>query len=332
MAASSVGAQSSTGEAVSESGLGDQPLRAISPKRLSGEAVERLVADRAEEEDRWQPAWPGELEPVPPSLEARLLESLCVGGLDSDAPGGPVCRRCPAFTTRGGRAGEFRLEGVARGAFFEKGASELFVTYRGCEPERAASGGAVGFRREEGTWRVFYRHPGLRPDACVALSEEGQRDQLICRLRSRVEGRTIDRVFAVRKKGVKTLVKARDDRESCSGEAVRGSLLRGWRLESESEGRTTLAVGKLARRRPLSSEDGGSDRSEGSQEESGGNDAAGSASGDGGPGTEEGGSAGFRCEEGEIDWKTRQQTVHRYEYRGGKVREKSVEERAPDER
>lgn len=335
LVATSASAQSTSRSGRAEARQIDQPLRALSPKRLSDRAVQHFI-DTGTGDRRWQPAWPGELGAPPPSLESRLLEQLCVDGFDGDATGGPVCRRCPAFTSRGGEEGAFRLEGMVRGTFFEKGASELFVTYRGCEPDRAASGGAVAFRRHKGEWQVFYRHPGLRPDACAVLDVAGNRDQLVCRLQSGSDGRTVDRVFAVGHRGVETLVEAHDDRERCSGDEIRASFLRGWRVTSEKGAPPAISIGKMVRRRPIDSQGEGDSSSDAeatsasasSGEESGESD---SSAGGGGPSRSgSGANTGAKaCGAGEIEWETRRNTVHTWEFRDGRMREKSVEERAP---
>lgn len=199
-----------------------------------------------------------DLEPIDEKSAKRYLQKIC--------PDAPVrmsledrdeevwaCRSCPGFTSLPESEGPLVLEERIRGSFIESGHREDFVTYRGCEPENAAFGGAVIFREQSGSWEPFYRHPGLYPQACLKFTSDDHRDRLACRLRYVGKGRVVEKIVdAATRRGAAKMVRSIDNSARCPTEKFISSYLYGWRREDvNSDGRRDLVIEKIQRHEPL---------------------------------------------------------------------------------
>jgi len=200
----------------------------------------------------------GDLERIASDRRRRLLEEVCPGSLGRRDDGTWRCTRCPGFTSRAGESGELMLEQSIRGNFFDEKRRELFVTYRGCEAEHAAGGGAIVFRRRSERWRVYYRHPGLNPQQCLVFEADKHPDRLVCRVRAESDGRIMEHLYDTGGgNDVRRLVHAVDNTGRCPDNKFISSYLTDWtRNASGEQGHETLVIHKIQRWRELDDDRG----------------------------------------------------------------------------
>ena len=197
----------------------------------------------------------GDLEPVGEQRARRLLGALCAEEPVRDEEHGWHCSTCPVFTSQAGKRGPLTLEQSVEGSFLKKGKKEIFATYRGCEPEHAAEGGAVIFRKHKGSWATWFQHPGLRAQQCLAFRSDKHRDRLVCRLRYVSDNQVIEKVVDAAGGGrYRLMARSTDNTGQCPTHKFVSSYLKGWRREDlDGDGRPDLLVEKIQRYRPLNS-------------------------------------------------------------------------------
>jgi hypothetical protein len=245
---SSASPSSDAGESISEE----------SDARPTGEPATPLPQHHHPEDVRSGPIpFSGDLDEIDPELAENLLGRLCPESpvrAEGDESGEWVCPVCPSFTSRAAIREEWGLTRVARGDFFEKDRDEIFAVYEGCEGEHAAGGGAVMFRRREGRWEVFYRHPALKPQQCLDFESAEHRDRLVCRVRARgTDGQIIERLMDTGGEvGMRRLIRSLDNTATCPSSEFVSSYLAGWSREDvDDDGRPDLKVEKIQRWRGL---------------------------------------------------------------------------------
>ncbi|MFB6350276.1 MAG: hypothetical protein ABEN55_22170 [Bradymonadaceae bacterium] len=197
-------------------------------------------------------AFSGDLSRIDTSRARQLLRDVCPGTLEKADDRTWQCGRCPGFTSRAGQEGALQLEQTIRGDFFRKNRTEIFASYRGCEAEHAAGGGAIVFRRHKKEWQAFYRHPGLNPQQCLVFKADKHPDRLVCRVRSRANGRIMDHVYDTGGDGdMRRLVHAIDNTAKCPDHKFISSYLADWDRSGGENGQETLVIEKIQRWRKL---------------------------------------------------------------------------------